>query len=272
MATPSNAAPPSFLCRLCARLARSNDPSLQQDPSAWTELLLEKHTDGDDPSLLYGTRDSSIVFLARDGTIIPILTKLDAAITRILWKKEDDAGKKIRLNTFPGLFTQRAAAGSSLQSPSGIDATGFNFDIVPKGPKNFGSAPPTDAPRAPKALLNEAPRGLNGEWSIAQRRKIAAIERRDAADEARVTRTREPAQALDAMDLQLDYGDAPARKAFKEREIVGSAGGVLSSREKKNRRQNKTQRRAENERKRKEAEDKKKLEDAEASLDRMTLE
>ncbi|KAF2808837.1 uncharacterized protein BDZ99DRAFT_521313 [Mytilinidion resinicola] len=74
-------------------------------PTSWPELLLEKYNLNPfaEASGL-GGRVCMVVYLAVDGTIIPCLDNVDAAVIRILMSKHDDRGDLVVLPARPDLL------------------------------------------------------------------------------------------------------------------------------------------------------------------------
>ncbi|KAF2497654.1 hypothetical protein BU16DRAFT_580278 [Lophium mytilinum] len=133
---------PDFGCRLCERRNNTNDPSILQDPTSWPELLLEKyHLNVFTEASSLGSRACMIVYLAVDGTLIPCVDNVDAAVIRVLMSKHDDRGNLVMLQARPDVLSLLNSQRTTTSSSTTNQAPGMASDDpllrnVPTGPRS----------------------------------------------------------------------------------------------------------------------------------------
>ncbi|KAF2808839.1 uncharacterized protein BDZ99DRAFT_477348 [Mytilinidion resinicola] len=252
---PVNVQPPDFGCQICVRAAQSNDLALREPGKNWTDLLLEHNYDpGTQSGPLAGLRTCHIAYLARDGTIIPAIEPIDAALIRILWTD------RVRLLQRADLEYGPAAVS---RAPTGIDSTGFNWDMVP-------TQPSANAPGGGSRATRDRNRRRR-EKAKTDRQEAAEAKRAQEAGEKGKGKQRADKNAMDMASPSLDYGDEAITYEEGSEEGEMRAGGLLSPKEKNARRKKREQLKMASENKRKELEEQKKLEEAQQKFRDMAL-
>ncbi|OCK75772.1 hypothetical protein K432DRAFT_396979 [Lepidopterella palustris CBS 459.81] len=111
---------PDFGCRLCVRAALAVEMGLLADGGLKRQsgMMLEQYTDeAREMVRLAGFRACEVVFVSRDGTIIPVREKIDAAVARAIeLVEESSAGREGR----GGYLATGKGSGSGFGAGGGV--------------------------------------------------------------------------------------------------------------------------------------------------------
>ncbi|KAF2497485.1 hypothetical protein BU16DRAFT_616116 [Lophium mytilinum] len=231
---PATVQGPHFGCQLCLRAAQANNPALRTPGNHWVDLLLEENFERDSTPLT-GLRACQVVFMAKDGTLIPAVEPIDSALIRALMTHRFKLKQRADLDFTP-----------AVRGPSGVDASGFDYDKVPKGPGGGKSARPD---KRKMAYDYEA---RNVERDGGARRGLPSGRGQPLSRGQRSARGRGGhRESSTTADSGLDYGDEG---------VGGSVAGMRSEEETKARREKRERQKLEKERRKAEKETKTKQE------------
>ncbi|KAF2808840.1 uncharacterized protein BDZ99DRAFT_521316 [Mytilinidion resinicola] len=218
---PASIQGPHFGCQLCLRAAQAKDPALRKPGNHWVDLLLEDNLERDS-SPLTGLRACQIVFMAKDGTLIPAMEPIDSALIRALMSF------RFKIKQRPDLDFRPALPG-----PSGVDASGFDYSKVPKGP---GGGKLSKADK--KKIVQEA---RNADRGGREKRGQPSGRGQPLGRGQQSTRGRgEARESSSTADVGLDYG---------EEALGASVAGIRSEEETRARRDKRERQKLEKERK-----------------------